>query len=857
MVARRMACLSARWVLGALGALGAAGCFAVPDVDLPLPEAGVDDGGSLSRDMRADGPIDSGGFEGFDVGFGVDAAPEVGVDAEVDAVDLGAGVCRVADDCALAGATAGCEGGRCVVAACATERYDLDGVAGNGCEYACAPRGELDGCDTFDDDCDGVIDEDAEVCDCADRCAGPRAESMCRGEICVVEVCEGTTYSGDGRAERGCPCDAADLDPREAPIELLPPAPAGARVHYPGDGRPGVGAWFDSADAGRLWAQRFDAEGHPVGEAQALDDFERPVELLAASAWGEEPEVVVRATDDPRTVWRVDPSGRTELLADCGAERCAVALTEDGPVRADIRAQGDREELHVEGEVIAEWGLGGGEGRLRGLACLPGPDCLAAVERGQTWLYARERSDAFGPRTAVAVSTVGQHWAAALGEPGEVRLVRWSPAGGGQAVTLDLGAGAAIERLALVEGADGGGMVFVDDGEVRYARVAPGWEAIDEMAETGGFFGVGRVQAEGLEGEIFHDDALRGWRPGGVVFDGAASGEPSEQSPTAAAALGDVQALVYRGSGGIFGVSLTEPYPPTLLLTSQLDGEAPPATAVTDDALLVAEVAADRVRIATIRPAITRAALPIGEPVDPERTTVALHATHARTLVALAGRSADNEPVVGVARFGGDGALLSLTRTGLVEVAPVLAGPGGLRGAMLATRASFGNGSGILLRRVDDDGALAEAVLGARTFGEPFALAWSPSAERYTLAWLDRFDGGCPRGSGDSGWVAALDADGELVTAPSLLPLPFECPHAIRLTAGAAGVVHALVTTAGERGALLHIGPDGLPVAPPTPIVESDALDEDAALFMSPTGPAAAWATSEATVRLDFVCQGL
>lgn len=836
-----------------LASLGLCGCFAVPELDLPLPEAGVeDDGGAGVRDMRRPTPDDGIGFEGADAGF----RPDVRVDDGVDAVDLGTGACRVDDDCVLAGAQARCVDARCAIEACAAERYDLDGIVDNGCEYACAPRGDIDGCDARDDDCDGAVDEDAAACDCADRCVGPQAESMCRGDVCVIEACEGATFNGDGRGERGCACDAAGLVPREHPMPRLPPGPVGGRVHYPGDGRPGVAVWFDPDGERRLLAQWFDVEGHPLDEAQTLDDFEEPIELLAISAFSDQPMAVVRAIQPSRTLLRIEPGAREPLVDDCAPERCAVAFTPEGAVWAQITNDGDNEALLVAGESIAEWDLDdGGAGRLMALACLPAAGCIAVVERDQTWLYAPGRGEAFGQRSAVAVTTVGARWAAALGRPGEVRLIRWSPAGGVQDVTLETQPGQALGEIALVEAADGGALLFVDRNQPRTARVAPDWRSVGGLSPTGGFFGVGRVRGDGPGGELYHDHDLRGWRGEEFFFDGVPSGDPLTTSPVAAVRIGDFEALVYRGVWGIFGLPLSEVYAPSLLLSSRFNHDTPPAAARVGDGLLVAEAAEDRIRFALARPAITRSSRPLAESVDPVQTTVTLHATAERTLVGLVGRAANDEPIVGVGRFD-DATPLALVREGIVEEAPQIAGPGGPRGALLATRAAFDNGNVILLRRVDDDGALSPAMLGARTFGRGFALAWSPEAERYTLVWIDHIGGDCPGASGDSAWVQTLDADGEAVSSPHGLELPFGCPLDVRLAPGAAGGVHALVTTTGERAALVHLGPDGQPVAPASPVIESDELDEDAALFVSAAGPTAVWATDERAMRVDFACEG-
>jgi hypothetical protein len=63
--------------------------------------------------------------------------------------------------CEPAGAIPVCVDGECLIQACLTGQYDIDGVAENGCEYACpipVPGPEL--CDGVDNDCDSLLDSD-------------------------------------------------------------------------------------------------------------------------------------------------------------------------------------------------------------------------------------------------------------------------------------------------------------------------------------------------------------------------------------------------------------------------------------------------------------------------------------------------------------------------------------------------------------------------------------------------------------------------------------------------------------------------------------------------------------------------
>lgn len=83
--------------------------------------------------------------------------------------DDGFDLCSDPDNCGACGATCflpkaiqGCSCGSgvaaCQIAGCETGWYNLNGVTGDGCEYACTPSG-LEACDSMDNDCDGQTDE--------------------------------------------------------------------------------------------------------------------------------------------------------------------------------------------------------------------------------------------------------------------------------------------------------------------------------------------------------------------------------------------------------------------------------------------------------------------------------------------------------------------------------------------------------------------------------------------------------------------------------------------------------------------------------------------------------------------------
>ncbi|MBL8677682.1 MAG: hypothetical protein JNK05_00835 [Myxococcales bacterium] len=224
-------------------------------------------------------PVGDGGSEGGATDGG-DVTPTDATDARVDVVDVATPdgctpgaeeLCNGADDncdgridegfdtqsdprncggcgraCNLPRAIPVCQMGMCRIAmnGCDTNFYDLDGDPANGCEYACTPvpgATNDNTCDRRDDDCDGQVDEDVDLCTdnrncgmCGRNCAPPNANGRCvrtdmgmgacmaANTTCQIGSCATGFFDIDGRPENGCEyectatgaevCDGRDND---------------------------------------------------------------------------------------------------------------------------------------------------------------------------------------------------------------------------------------------------------------------------------------------------------------------------------------------------------------------------------------------------------------------------------------------------------------------------------------------------------------------------------------------------------------------------------------------------------------------------------------------------------------------
>ncbi|MDI7268771.1 MAG: sialidase family protein, partial [Myxococcota bacterium] len=183
-------------------------CRAAPDPDA------ADAGGDGDTDARTDGgdatPIEGCTRTGPERCDGIDndcnGVTDEGFDLRSDVRNCG--VCG--RECALARAVPACVDGYCIIESCDPGYHDLDRFEGNGCEYACVPRGG-EVCDEQDNDCDGLTDEEFDLrtdinnCGrCRFACALTQAVARCEGGACRLASCLPGFRDIDGIESNGC-----------------------------------------------------------------------------------------------------------------------------------------------------------------------------------------------------------------------------------------------------------------------------------------------------------------------------------------------------------------------------------------------------------------------------------------------------------------------------------------------------------------------------------------------------------------------------------------------------------------------------------------------------------------------------
>ncbi len=205
-----------------------------------------DANGDYADGCESDCLISSGGREQCDgEDNDCDGAIDEAFDTDTDLQNCGA--CGVVCETPANGA-ATCVDGGCGLGECAAGFIDLDGDPANGCEYGCVPNGDAEFCNGIDDDCDGTIDEGADlqmpenfcgdVGGCRPECAGDGEcadGERCNGGACVLRaggpVGEPCETDADCTAEHpGYACISGSEDGAEGPLAVRRCAP---RQHAP------------------------------------------------------------------------------------------------------------------------------------------------------------------------------------------------------------------------------------------------------------------------------------------------------------------------------------------------------------------------------------------------------------------------------------------------------------------------------------------------------------------------------------------------------------------------------------------------------------------------------------------------
>jgi hypothetical protein len=112
-----------------------------------------------------------------------------------------------------------CDQSVCVFGPCLPDFYDYDGVAANGCEYACSlTNGGAEACDGLDNDCSGIIDDGVlpsvgDPCGASDVGECQLGALVCSAGalVCVgelgpsFELCDGLDNDCSSGTDEGCP----------------------------------------------------------------------------------------------------------------------------------------------------------------------------------------------------------------------------------------------------------------------------------------------------------------------------------------------------------------------------------------------------------------------------------------------------------------------------------------------------------------------------------------------------------------------------------------------------------------------------------------------------------------------------
>ncbi|MBU0554137.1 DUF1565 domain-containing protein, partial [Myxococcota bacterium] len=286
-----------------------------------------------------------------------DGATDEGFDLQTSEAHCGA--CNAA--CALNHASPICLGGVCQIDDCDAGYVDLDGLAGNGCEYACVLSNDgVERCDARDNDCDGEIDEDFDLgvdqdnCGaCGISCRRDFAQTACEGGACQYLGCEAGHWDLDGQQANGCEY-ACDLISAEDLPDL-------EQIDANCDGIDGdlARAVFVSANGDDDWAGTRSEPVRTIGRGLSLAQSEGKDQVLIAQGTYAE-MIVLRAGIgvyggyDHTQAWRRDPVN-------------------------DV--------TRVEGRNFAIWGLGvAAETRVQGMTLVGAESASAGGSSYAVWL---------------------------------------------------------------------------------------------------------------------------------------------------------------------------------------------------------------------------------------------------------------------------------------------------------------------------------------------------------------------------------------------------------------------------------------------------------------------------------------
>lgn len=223
----------------------------------------------------------------------------------------------------------------------------------------------LERCNGDDDDCDGLIDEDADS-----RCALPHAIASCSGGACVLDACEPGYFNCNSSALDGCELIADARECGECGRRCEGERSASAKMveRTPAPTQKSEGARDAGVRPANAPAQPDEDAGNHCGSESGCG--ERPDDPVSEST----------AADAVSACTAPNPSGQTQACDSCACDKCASALSECYSYEGAAWTSACGEVTRCYGVNLAERRCRNGDCNLSGFGV-----CAAEEARSATW----------------------------------------------------------------------------------------------------------------------------------------------------------------------------------------------------------------------------------------------------------------------------------------------------------------------------------------------------------------------------------------------------------------------------------------------------------------------------------------